>query len=134
MPKAVQIEILAVVFALGGCSAPVDAESSQSSIESLPNHSGTLVEARGEHARANVCAAVDASGNITRIDDFDCRPAYEVHGCTANDCPWLRCGECLMYVYARDDGSFFVAPPKNGSYCDELDGGYELSSATTCHF
>lgn len=93
----------------------------------------TLLEpqqARG--VRSNVCVSFDAEGNVGALDEQSCSPAWDVHGCTDYYCPWVRCGECLMFFHAREDGTFFLSPQDNLGSCQTFAGAYEIRATAAC--
>ncbi|MCK6532424.1 MAG: hypothetical protein L6Q84_05570 [Polyangiaceae bacterium] len=106
---------------------------------------GSLVPTGGEDdpaTRESICVSVGADGNIDRIDEVSCTLATEMHECAPNDCPWIRCGDCLIHVDRPsdylDDPTGRSGPPwlLNATWgagtCTAFAGTYEVYADATC--
>ncbi|MBE7484977.1 MAG: hypothetical protein HS104_34035 [Polyangiaceae bacterium] len=93
-------------------------------------------------ARESICVSVGADGYIDAIDEVSCSVALDMHECAPGDCPWIRCGDCLIHVDrpsdTLEDGTWRAGPPwilgsvSGGGTCDAFGGTYEVYADPTC--
>lgn len=128
-PRSTECDTLAGTYRLGQasdhCQAPTSAPSPTTG-------RGRLLEAHSASARATVCASFDASGGVSRLDQFECAVATMMHECAPGDCPWLWCGSCLLHVERTADGKVRLDARVGAGNCVDFAGNYEIDPTAAC--
>lgn len=128
-PRSSECTAFAGSYELGGagasCTTPPPAPPAKT------GH-GRLIQAARPSARSSVCVSQDPGGSVTQIDEVACTVANMMHECAPGDCPWVWCGECLLHVDHRADGTLLLAARINAGACESFAGDYEVEPGSAC--
>lgn len=116
----------------GTTPVPADAGADADQHPSATPALGTLIEAQAQDARPRVCVSFDAEGVVSSMDEFECETAYLIHECAPDDCPWVHCGGCLLYVNEPEDGELTLWARPDGTECHVFAGTYAVTKALAC--
>lgn len=113
-------------YVLGG-----ETESCSGELADTGQGRGSRIESFVETARTSICVSV-LSGTVIQIDELACTVETSMHECAPDDCPWIRCGGCLLHAHEDDSGSLILKARLDGGACPELGAIYEVRLDEAC--
>lgn len=105
--------------------------SFRESLETTPGRA-RLLERYARGARETVCIEVDGSGAIATMDEWSCAPAVWMHECAPDDCPWVECGGCLLYLEQKQGAPWTLTAHMDSHQCRVFAGKYAIEVGASC--